>query len=121
MTSTIVSSTKVPFTILTVVSLILLEGFLITNGAFFGILAPAWSGKSADGKPFYRVYTGLPIIDEILIMPVAYWRGVTGTTPILHLQAAMLCASLQAFPVWAGIEQMRKGNKHAILRLQVFT
>jgi len=116
MASTTISSTRIPFSVLTVFSFLILEVILLTNGAFGGILGPAWYGKLADGKPFYQVYTGIPIIDEILIMPVAYWRGVTRTTPILHLQAVMLCASLQAFPVWASIEQMRNGQKHGILR-----
>jgi hypothetical protein len=116
MTSAQVDSTRMPFLILTVIAIIVLQGILIADGAFGAMLKAIWYEKFDNGKTLYRVYTGLPVVDELLAMSVSFWYAVASVKPALRLESIMLCASLQTFAVWATIERMRKGDKHAVLR-----
>jgi hypothetical protein len=116
MASAQVASTRIPFLILTVMAVILLQGILIADGAFGAMLKAIWYGKFANGKTLHRVYTGMPVVDELLSMSVSFWDAVASQTLALRLESIMLCASLQTFALWATIERMRKGDKHFILR-----
>lgn len=116
MASVPLSSTRIQFTVLTVFAVILLQGILIADGAFFAMLKAIWFGEFANGKSLHRVYTGMPVVDELLAMSVSFWDAVASVMPALRLESIMLCASLQTFAVWATIERMRVGSKHIILR-----
>ncbi|KAF7562317.1 hypothetical protein G7046_g1837 [Stylonectria norvegica] len=111
-----ISSTKLPFVILTVVAVILLQGILIADYAFGAMLKAIWYEQFANGKILHRVYTGWPVIDELLAMSVSFWDVVAANKPTLRSESIMLCASLQTFAVWAAIERLRRGEKHLILR-----
>ena len=110
------SSTRTHFTLLTLLAIVLLQGILIADGAFLAILKAIWFRKFANGKALNPVYTGLPLVDELLALQVGFWDPVVSTLPALRLQSIMLCASLQTFAVWATIERMRVGSKNIILR-----
>ncbi|KAJ5705160.1 hypothetical protein N7536_000849 [Penicillium majusculum] len=112
-----VNSARVPFIVLTILAAILLEGILMVDGGLFAMLKPVWTRTLADGKYLHQVYTGLPIIDQILAISVCFWDPVATNLPILRLQSIMLCAPLQTFAVWATIESMRRGEKHTLLRV----
>ena len=116
MASNHLPSTRIHFTILTVLAVVVLQGILIADGAFLAMLKAIWFRQFEDGKPLTPVYSGMPIIDELLAMSVSFWDTVGTRMPILRLEAIMLCASLQTFAVWATIERMRVGEKHAILQ-----
>lgn len=116
MASELVSSTRIPFLILTVAACTLLQGTLIANGAFVGLLKATWYGQFGNGKPLHRVYTGLPVVDDLLAVSVSFWDAVATEKPTLRLESLMLCASLQTFAVLATVEGMRKGQKHTILQ-----
>lgn len=109
-------STRIHFTILTVFAVVVLQGILIADGAFGAMLKAIWFRRFDNGKPLTPVYSGMPIVDELLAMSVSFWDTVGTMMPILRLEAIMLCASLQTFAVWATIERMRVGKKHVILR-----
>lgn len=111
-----VESARVPFFVLTVLAVILLEGILMADGGLLAMLKPVWTHTLADGKRLHQIYTGLPILDQILAVSVCFWDPVATNLPILRLQSIMLCASLQTFAVWATIESMRRGNKHTLLQ-----
>ena len=116
MTSASLSSTRLHFIILTVLGVVLLQGILIANGAFGAMLKAIWFRQFADGKPLNPVFTGLPVVDELLAMSVSFWDTVAYRMPALRYESIMLCASLQTLAVWATIERMRVGSKHVILR-----
>lgn len=96
--------------------MILLQGILIADGAFFAMLKAIWFREFANGKPLHPLYTGLPVIDELLAMSVSFWDAVASVMPALQLESTMLCASLQSLAVCATIERMRTGKKDVILR-----
>ena len=110
------SSTKVPFAVLTVVAAVVLQGILIADYAFGAMLKAIWYGQFANGKALHRIYTGWPVVDELLAMSVSFWDAVAAEKPALRLESIMLCASLQTFAVWATIERLRRGDKHLALR-----
>lgn len=116
MTSKHLPSTRIHFTILTIFAVVVLQGILIADGAFGAMLKAIWHRRFDNGKPLTPVYTGMPIIDELLAMSVSFWDTVGTRMPILRLEAIMLCASLQTFAVWATVERMRVGRKHVILQ-----
>ena len=119
MASNQISSTRIHFITLTVLAVVLLQGLLIANGAFYALLKDIYYGKFEDGKRLHRIYTGMPVVDELLAMSVSFWDGVATLMPVLRLESVMLSASLQTFALWATVERMRIGKKHTILRLSV--
>ena len=93
MTGVQIQSVRLPYILLTVFAVIILQGVLIADGAFGAMLVAIWKHQFANGRPLYRIYTGLPIVDELLAMSVSFWTAVSTELPILRLQATMLCAS----------------------------
>ncbi|EFQ99796.1 hypothetical protein MGYG_02808 [Nannizzia gypsea CBS 118893] len=116
MDSTREAATRIYILVLTAAAAVALGGTLAIGGIGLGAFKATLFGKLADGNVMHRLYTGLPVIDEILGIPVSFWIPVFSRMQALRLQSMMLCASLQTFAVWAAIERMRKGEKHGILR-----
>lgn len=112
-----VNSARVQFLALTIMAAILLEGIPMVDGGLIAMLKPVWTQTLADGKYLHQVYTGLPIVDQILAISVCFWDPVATNLAILRLQSIMLCAPLQTFAVWATIESMRRGEKHTFLQM----
>ncbi|KAI0456730.1 hypothetical protein F5B21DRAFT_502028 [Xylaria acuta] len=111
-----VASTRTPFLIITVLSALLLQGWLITNGAFAAMFIAVWKGHWENGHQLHRIYTGIPVIDWTLAVSVTFWDQLTVELEATRLESAMLCASLQSLSVWASIERMRRGKKHVALQ-----
>ncbi|KAM5456326.1 hypothetical protein MaudCBS49596_001348 [Microsporum audouinii] len=116
MDSTREATTRIYILVLTVLAAIILPGTLAIGGIGEAAFRATFFGKLANGNVMHRMYTGLPVVDEILAVPVSFWIPVFSKMQALRLQSMMLCASLQTFAVWAAIERMRRGEKHGILR-----
>jgi hypothetical protein len=110
------ASTRTPFLIITVVSAFLLQGWLIADGAFAAMSTAIYKGHWENGQVLHRIYTGIPILDWTLAMSVSFWYPTIAELEASRLEAAMLCASLQALAAWASIERMRRGEKQVVLR-----
>ncbi|KAF1978069.1 hypothetical protein BU23DRAFT_525733 [Bimuria novae-zelandiae CBS 107.79] len=116
MASAQVASSRTPFLIITVLSALLLQGWLITNGAFAAMFIATFKGHWENGHKLHRVYTGIPMIDWTLAVSVSFWDPIIVELEATRLESAMLCASLQALATWASIERMRRGEKHVVLQ-----
>lgn len=91
------------------ISVVLLLGGLVVNGALWAELSAWWDGEFAPGIPCYRQFTHIPVIEQLSAVFVTFWDPII-REGASRLQARMLCATLQTLGMWAAIENTRAGD-----------
>ncbi|KAI1825902.1 hypothetical protein F4861DRAFT_537500 [Xylaria intraflava] len=114
-------SASAPFVVLAVLAFFLLHGILIADGGMLALLKNIVYGSFSDGSPRYPVNTGNSVLDLMLAQCVSFWTPVVSKSTASLLISSTLCASLQTVAVWATIEGLRGGKKHAMLHLAPLT
>ncbi|KAH7131822.1 hypothetical protein B0J11DRAFT_503017 [Dendryphion nanum] len=104
------------YILLAILALVLLQGILSLNGGTDAIMTHAKEGRFSNGKKLHHVYTGYPLIDDVLPMSVSMWDPVLHQARATTLLSRSFSASVQSLAVFAMIESQRRGCKHLVLR-----
>lgn len=86
---------------------LLLWGYGLENGMVLSLLRAMVNGVLPDGTPLRTVYTGLPGIDHILTVLVAFFFNITRDQPAHRLFLSEAYTSLIAIYLVQSIEANR--------------
>ncbi|KAL8366736.1 hypothetical protein RB595_010545 [Gaeumannomyces hyphopodioides] len=84
-----------------VAALVSLWGIMAWNGGVAALVVAAWTGKLEDGSALRTKYTGIPGLDFVITILVAFsYSGTDGSDQVFRLALVDGFTSLQAFYVW---------------------
>jgi len=115
--STTLSSPK-QLLILSAIGFSLLWGLLLCNGTLDALFVAKDLGIFPDGRPLRTVYTGWKMVDETLVLAIAFFDVLTNKnakTSSLFLFFD-LCTALAAINTWVLVESRRRGVRNLFLR-----
>ncbi|PVI02671.1 hypothetical protein DM02DRAFT_701187 [Periconia macrospinosa] len=104
------------FIFLAIAGAVLLHGPFAHFGGANAMSKHAKDGVFSNGKKLYPVYTGYPVIDDLLAMSVVFWDPVLYQERSTILLSRTFSASVQSLGVFAFIESQRRGCKNILLR-----
>ena len=100
------------FRLLALAGLLLLWGVSLANGTVKALVVAVWRGQFSNGTPLRRRYLGLPPLDLLIALLVAFFfYGTNSTDEGYQLFLLDAYASLQPAFVWLYLEAARAGPK----------
>ncbi|KAK2596117.1 hypothetical protein QQS21_006464 [Conoideocrella luteorostrata] len=108
-------TSRAVFFCLSVFGFFILLGASTINGLLEQLLLNMWNRRFSDGSLRYHVYTGFPMIDYLLAMPVSFWVPALKRFVAVKLQSVVLYPALQSLAAWASIEGLRRNREKPLM------